>query len=116
MSSPAAVSPLTNKLVPNPNYSKYADRNGGRPEFVVPHHAAGTGSAENIILYDKRIGLSTHYAVDRNTIANAVSEIHGSYSAGNTEWNKKSVSFEMSNDGGAATNWHIHEGTVENAA
>jgi hypothetical protein len=90
-------SSLADREIKNPNFEVYRNRNGGGVKYVMPHHAASTGSAESIAKYMINAKVSTHYVIDEKEIISCVGEEHGTYSAGHYTANLESVSFEMKN-------------------
>lgn len=106
-----AYSPLTTYKRFTTN--KSSGRGVYKPIRIAVHHMAGNLSVEqcgNVFVNNK---VSAHYGINGKQIGCYVDESDTAWALGNFAWNQKSINIECANDGGATTNWHVSDATIE---
>lgn len=88
-------------------------RGGNKPIRIAVHHMAGNLSVAQCGNVFKNNKVSAHYGVNGKNIGCYVDENNTAWALGNFSWNQKSINIECANDGGASTNWHVSDETIE---
>lgn len=106
-----AYSPLT-------TYTRFTlNKSNGRgiykPIRIAVHHMAGNLSVEQCGAVFVNNKVSAHYGINGTKIGCYVDESNTAWALGNFSWNQRSINIECANDGGAATNWHVSDQTIE---
>ena len=100
------------------NHKGYPDgasgRNGTKIDKIFVHHMAGVLTAKQCGNVFKSREASAHYGIGSDgKIGQYVKEEDTAWHAGNKSYNLRSIGIELSNDGGAKTNWHVADKTIE---
>ena len=94
---------------------KTKGRGGNKIQKIFVHHMAANLSVKQCgTVFDKRQA-SAHYGVNGAAIGQYVDESDTAWHCGNFSWNQKSIGIELANDGGASTNWHVSDATINTA-
>lgn len=113
-SSLATVHIWTNHIGYNPDGSH--GRGGKKIDKIFVHHMAGILTAEQCGNVFKTRPASAHYGVDKNArVGQYVKEEDTAWHCGNKAYNQRSIGIELSNDGGASTNWHVSDKVIAKA-
>lgn len=92
---------------------KSSGRGGYKPIRIAIHHMAGNLTVQQCGNVFKNNQVSAHYGVNGKNIGVYVDESDTAWALGNFAWNQKSINIECANDGGASTNWHVSDQTIE---
>ncbi len=95
--------------------SKNNGRGGKKIEKIFVHHMAGNLTVKQCGNVFKNRAASAHYGVNGSQIGQYVDEANTAWHCGNFNWNQRSIGIELANDGGAKTNWHVADSTIETA-
>lgn len=113
-SSLATVHIWTNHIGYSPDGSH--GRGGKKIDKIFVHHMAGILTAEQCGNVFKTREASAHYGVDKNgRIGQYVKEEDTAWHCANKSYNQRSIGIELSNDGGANTNWHVSDKVIARA-
>ena len=113
-SSLATVHIWTNHIGYSPDGSH--GRGGKKIDKIFVHHMAGILTAEQCGNVFKTRPASAHYGVDKNArIGQYVKEEDTAWHCANKAYNQRSIGIELSNDGGASTNWHVSDKVIAKA-
>lgn len=88
-------------------------RGGKKVIRIAIHHMAGNLTVQQCGNVFKNNQVSAHYGVNGKNIGVYVDENNTAWALGNFAWNQKSINIECANDGGASTNWHVSDATIE---
>lgn len=95
--------------------NKTIGRGGNKIEKIFVHHMAGNLTVKQCgSVFDNRQA-SAHYGVNGFAIGQYVDEKDTAWHCGNFKWNQRSIGIELANDGGAGTNWHVSDKTIDTA-
>lgn len=95
----------------NPYYT--SGRASGKPKIFV-HHMAGVMSPLQCDKALRSRGVSTHYGIGSDgSIGSFVDEAQTAWAVGSRYWNQRSISIEVSNDGGERTGWHVSDKALQ---
>ena len=99
------------------NHKGYPDGTSGRKgtkiDKIFVHHMAGVLTAKQCGNVFKSREASAHYGIGSDgKIGQYVKEEDAAWHAGNKSYNLRSIGIELSNDGGAKTNWHVADKTI----
>lgn len=99
------------------NHKGYPDGSSGRKgtkiDKIFVHHMAGVLTAKQCGNVFKSREASAHYGIGCDgKIGQYVKEEDAAWHAGNMSYNLRSIGIELSNDGGAKTNWHVADKTI----
>lgn len=107
---------LTTIFIPaySGNYTKNRAANGGKIEKITIHHMAGNLSVETLGAMWQKAGRSgsSHYGVRHHKIAQYVKEKDIAWTDGNWGSNRRSVTIETANNGGAPR-WTVAQDTFD---
>lgn len=95
--------------------NKSNGRGGKKIEKIFVHHMAGALTVKQCGNVFKTRAASAHYGVNGSQIGQYVDEANTAWHCGNFNWNQRSIGIELANDGGAKTNWHVADSTIETA-
>ena len=94
---------------------KTTGRGGNEITKIFVHHMAGNLTVKQCgSVFDNRQA-SAHYGINRAAIGQYVDEKDTAWHCGNFKWNQKSIGIELANDGGAGSNWHVADETINTA-
>ena len=89
-------------------------REGSGVGCICVHHMAGNLSpAQCADVWRGSGAASAHYAIQGSLVGQLVREEDAAWAVGNWAANKYTISIECANDGGAASNWHVSDETIE---
>ena len=100
------------------NHIGYPDgkkgRGGAKIDKIFVHHMAGVLTAKQCGNVFKSRPASAHYGIGSDgKIGQYVYEENTAWHCANKSYNQRSIGIELSNDGGAKTNWHVADKTIE---
>lgn len=88
-------------------------RGGAKIDKIFVHHMAGILTVEQCGNVFKNREASAHYGIDgKGRVGQYVLEENTAWHCANKAYNQRSIGIELSNDGGAKTNWHVADKTV----
>ena len=80
---------------------------------VCVHHEAGNMAFGNVASFWRSRNVSAHYMINANgDVAQFVRESNNAYACGSRWANNCSISIECANDGGASSDWHVSDATI----
>ena len=96
------------------NNKGYSNGRGGyKIDKIFVHHMAGILTAKQCGNVFKSREASAHYGIGSDgKIGQYVREEEAAWHAGNKAYNQRSIGIELSNDGGASSNWHVSDKTI----
>lgn len=99
------------------NHIGYPDgkkgRGGKKIDKIFVHHMAGILTAKQCGNVFKSRQASAHYGIGSDgKIGQYVLEENTAWHCANKSYNQRSIGIELSNDGGAKTNWHVSDKTI----
>lgn len=95
--------------------NKTLGRGGNKITKIFVHHMAGNLTVKQCgSVFDNRQA-SAHYGVNGFAIGQYVDEKDTAWHCGNFYWNQRSIGIELANDGGAGSNWHVSDKTINTA-
>ena len=90
-----------------------AGRGGAKIDKIFVHHMAGILTAQQCGNVFKTREASAHYGIGSDgKIGQYVKEENTAWHCANKSYNQRSIGIELSNDGGAKTNWHVSDKTI----
>lgn len=90
-----------------------AGRGGAKIDKIFVHHMAGILTVEQCGNVFKNRQASAHYGIDgKGRVGQYVLEENTAWHCANKAYNQRSIGIELSNDGGAKTNWHVSDKTI----
>lgn len=90
-----------------------AGRGGAKLDKIFVHHMAGVLTAEQCGAVFKKREASAHYGIDsKGRVGQYVLEENAAWHCANRYYNQRSIGIELSNDGGASTNWHVSDTAI----
>lgn len=95
--------------------NKDSGRGKKKIDKIFVHHMAGNLTVKqcgNVFATRKA---SAHYGVSGKNIGQYVDESDTAWHCGNWDYNQRSIGIELANDGGAASNWHVSDTTIDTA-
>lgn len=93
----------------------YYSRGGKKIDKIFVHHTAGAMGVRDIGRVFRNREASANYGVAGKQIGLYVDEANGAWHCGNKPYNQRSIGIELANDGGARTNWHVSDTTINTA-
>lgn len=80
---------------------------------IFVHHMAGNLTVQMCGNVFKNRSASAHYGINGKNIGQYVLEENTAWHCGNFPYNQRSIGIECANDGGASTNWHVSDTTIQ---
>lgn len=93
----------------------YSSRWGNKISKIFIHHMAGNLTVQQCGQVFQRYEVSTHYGVNGKNIGRYLDESKRAWATASPYWDRRSISIELANDGGAKTNWHVSDTTINTA-
>lgn len=91
-----------------------AGRGSYKIDKIFVHHMAGNLTIEQCGNVFKTREASAHYGIGKDgRIGQYVKEENVAWHCASKEYNSRSIGIELANDGGASTNWHVNDKTIE---
>ena len=88
-------------------------RGGKKIDKIFVHHMAGNLTVKQCGNVFKTREASAHYGINGKNIGQYVDEKNAAWHCGNKSYNQRSIGIECANDGGASTNWHVSNTTIQ---
>lgn len=92
---------------------KSIGRGGKKVIKIAVHHMAGNLTVKQCGNVFHNNAVSAHYGVNGSQIGCYVDENDTAWALGVFDKNQRSINIELANDGGASTNWHVSDKTIE---
>ena len=93
----------------------YDSRGGAKIDKIFVHHMAGNLTVQQCGKIFQKYEVSTHYGVNGKKIGRYLDESQRAWATASYAYDKRSISIELANDGGAKTNWHVSDQTIKTA-
>lgn len=87
-------------------------RGAHKIDKIFVHHMAGNLTVKQCGNVFKTREASAHYGINGKEIGLYVDESNAAWHCGNKSYNQRSIGIECANDGGASSNWHVSDTTI----